>query len=120
MLSTAGRRVWLYTQPVDMRKGFDGLAGIVTQHRLDLFSGDLFAFLSRHRNRAKVLAWDRGGLALYYKRLEQGRFFRIYAQPGATHVQLDGVQLAMLLDGVDVEAVRRTKVWSPTLPGLAS
>ena len=65
--------IYLYTQPVDFRKGFDGLTGIVTtamNHRVT--EGALFLFVNRRRDRIKALWWETGGLTLWYRRLEQG------------------------------------------------
>lgn len=113
LTSTGTNRVWVATSPVDMRRGFDGLAALVEQSGMSLYGGDLYVFLSRRRDRAKVLWWDRGGLALYYKRLEKGRFVPPPAVPGQSHQVLDRVQLAMLLDGVDLRQVRRLRAWEP-------
>jgi transposase len=114
MLSrTRATRVWVATASVDMRKGFDGLAALVEASGLDLYSGHLFVFLSRRRDRVKVLVWERGGLGLYYKRLEKGRFSRLEVQPGERMLNIEPVELAMLLDGVDLGAVRRTRMWEP-------
>jgi transposase len=107
-------RVWLATEPVDLRKGFDGLAALVEQSGMSLYSGEWFVFLSKRRDRAKVLWWDRGGLALFYKRLEKGRFLPLSAAPGQAHLGIDRVQLAMLLDGVDLRQVRRLRAWEPS------
>ena len=106
-------RVWLATEPVDLRKGFEGLAALVEQSGMSLYSGELFVFLSKRRDRVKVLWWDRGGLALFYKRLERGRFLPAPAPAGQAHLGLDHVQLAMLLDGVDLRQVRRLRAWEP-------
>jgi transposase len=115
MLTPAGSgRVWVATEPVDMRRGFDGLAALVETSGMSLYSGDLFVFLSRRRDRAKVLWWDRGGLALFYKRLERGRFVPPSGAPGEAHHVLDRVQLAMLLDGVDLRDVKRLRAWAPS------
>ncbi len=63
-------RVFLYTRPTDMRKGFDGLHGLVLDVlRQDPLSGDLFVFLNRRRDRVKILVWEGDGLALWYKKL---------------------------------------------------
>jgi transposase len=96
-----------------MRKGFDGLAALVRRHGGDVFSGHLFAFISKRRNRIKILVWDNGGFVLYYKRLEKGRFRMPLRADGATSVQLDSAQLSMLLDGIDVSSVCRPKKWCP-------
>lgn len=106
-------RIYLATEAVDLRKGFDGLAALVQRHGGDVFSGHLFAFLSRRRDRIKILTWDNGGFVLFYKRLEQGRFRMPACHDGSSRVRLDGPQLSMLLDGVDVSRVRRPKKWLP-------
>lgn len=111
-------RIYLSTASTDMRKGFDGLAALVEAQGLDLYSGHLFAFLSRRRDRVKILTWDRGGFVLYYKRLEKGRFRRPEVDPATGHVRLDAAELTMLLDGVDLARVRRSRVWQP--PGRAA
>lgn len=107
----ASVRIYLAAEPADMRKGFDGLAGLVAARGLDVYSGHLFVFLGKQRDRAKILTFDRGGFVLYYKRLERGRF-KLPPLAGDT-VHLDAAQLSMLLDGVDVAQVRRGKVWQP-------
>ena len=97
-----------------MRKGFNGLGAIVRQHwQKDLFSGHLFVFVGKRKDRCKVLLWERGGLAIYYKRLERGRFQLPRAVAGAPHVEMDGTALSMLLDGIDFGGVRRAKHWQP-------
>lgn len=110
-------RIYLAVEPVDLRRGHDGLYAIVrNQWRVDPFAGHLFAFVSRRANRVKILFWDRGGFVIYYKRLERGRFRLPRLRPGATSVQLDATQLGMLLDGIDVDHVRRAKHWIPPSP----
>jgi transposase len=107
-------RIYLATTPVDMRCGHDGLAAIIrNQWKLDLFGGHLFAFIGRRSDRCKILFFDRGGLVLYYKRLERGKFRLPTVTPGATSVALDATELAMLLDGIDVSRVRRPARWVP-------
>ena len=107
-------RIHLAAQPVDMRKGFDGLMAIVCAWDLDPFAGDLFVFVSRNRTRVKVLHWDHGGFVLTYKRLEAGVFRVPWPKPGATKLRIDSTQLAMLLDGIDFSRVRRPRVWMPS------
>ena len=97
-----------------MRKGFDGLLGLVmASGRADPYSGHLFVFLSRRRDSAKILFWDRGGFVLYCKRLERGRFQLPALEPGAKSVVLEGPQLVMLLEGLDLKAVKQPLRWQP-------
>ena len=81
--STRSLRVWAYPAPADLRKGFDGLSGLVTQLRQDPLAGDCFLFVNRLRTRAKVLLWDGTGLCVYHKRLEQGRFAALWPPAGS-------------------------------------
>jgi transposase len=114
-------RIYLATVPVDMRRGHDGLAAIVrNQWRLDLFGGHLFAFIGRRGDRCKILFFDRGGLVLYYKRLERGRFRLPTVAPGAVSVVLDATELTMLLDGIDFGRVHRPTPWVPPPATLAA
>jgi len=102
----AGMRVWIATAPVDMRRSFDGLAEVVRSFLgQDPLSGDLFVFRNKTGERLKILWWDRGGLAIFYKRLERGTF-RFPAGRDRT-VVVDQAQLLRLLDGMEVVA-RRT------------
>ncbi len=100
-------RLFLCTQPTDMRKGFDGLAQAVqTLLRQDPFSGHLFVFRNRRGDRIKVLYWDRDGYALWYKRLEKGVFqLPASIKDGA---EMRATDLAMLLDGIDPTKVKRS------------
>lgn len=97
-----GRRVtvYAYSQPVDMRRGFDGLSALVTAglHR-DPLNGDVYIFVSRDRVRTKVLHWDGTGLCLYAKRLERGRFARLWREAGDAPITLTVSELDLFLDG---------------------
>jgi transposase len=107
-------RIYLAVDPVDLRRGHDGLSGIVrNQWGLDLFAGHLFVFLGRRRDRCKILFWDRGGLVLYYKRLEKGRFQAPRVVGDGSAIEMDATELTMLLDGIDVRRVRRAVHWRP-------
>lgn len=102
-----GARIWLACGITDMRKGFDGLAGIVqTQLAEDPFSGQLFVFRGRRGDRVKLLWWDGDGLCLFAKRLERGRFVWPNASSGSVH--LSQAQLSMLLEGIDWRRPQRT------------
>jgi transposase len=88
-----------------MRKGFDGLHGLVTETlKQDPRSGDLFVFVNRRRDRVKVLAWEGDGLAIWYKRLEAGTFALPAGEGDA--IALSPAQLALLLAGVDLKETR--------------
>lgn len=107
-------RVYLATEPVDLRRGHDGLCALVrTLYGRDPHDGSLFAFVGRRGDRIKLLYWDRGGFVLVYKRLEKGRFQLPRVPANAKSVTLDATSLAMLLDGVDLASVRRIAAWKP-------
>ena len=103
-------KIFLATEPADMRRSFDGLAAMV-EHVLqqDPLSGHLFVFRNRRGDRVKLLYWDRDGLCIWYKRLEEGTFRFPAPQEGQTCVTISGAEWAMLLDGVDFTNVRRGK-----------
>lgn len=99
-------RVYLATAPADMRKSFDGLAALAKGAlQLDPFSGHLFVFANRRRDRIKVLYWDRDGFAVWAKRLERGTY-RIPAA-SAGRVEMAAADLAALLAGIDLDSARR-------------
>jgi transposase len=109
MLSVPGAvKIFLCLEPADMRRSFDGLAGMV-EHVLheDPLSGHLFVFRNRRADRVKLLYWDRDGLCIWYKRLEAGTFRFPAAREGQTSVTISAAEWAMLLDGVDLASVRR-------------
>ena len=100
--------MFLYTQPTDMRKGFDGLSGIVrNEFQADPLDGSLFLFINRRRNRLKILHWDGSGYWVYYRLLEAGTFEVIPADDKC--VRIDSTQLAMLLGGVSLVSTKRRK-----------
>jgi len=103
-------RMFLCAQPVDMRKSFDGLTGLVEAAlELDPLSGHLFLFLNKRRDRLKVLFWERDGLVIWYKRLEAGTFQWPALDAATAHVELSTTDLALLLSGVDVHSAQRRK-----------
>ena len=107
----AGTKVFICTRPTDMRRGFDTLAQQVREFLgEDPLSGHLFVFGSRRGDRLKVLYWDADGLALWYKRLEEGTFRLPNAGPDgadATRVEVTAGDLALILRGIDPAEVRR-------------
>lgn len=98
--STRSLRVWAYPRPADLRKGFDGLHGLVANEMAhDPLSGDCYLFTNRKRNRAKVLVWDGTGLCIYQKRLEKGRFACLWGQPDGQPVRMTMSELSLYLEG---------------------
>lgn len=109
-----GVEIVLATEAVDLRRGHDGLVTLVRQKwRADPYSGRLFVFLGRRLDRVKILFFSAGGFVVYYKRLERARFTLPRVPDGATQISLDAASLVMLLDGVDLRAVRRAALWEP-------
>ena len=111
---SAAVRVFLCTRPTDLRKGFDGLSGLVQEcFSQDLLTGHLFLFLNRRRDRIKILYFDRDGLAIWYKRLEAGSYQlpQAVTQDG---VELQPAHLAMLLSGIDLTSARQRKRFQRT------
>jgi transposase len=96
-----------------MRKGFDGLAAIVQQELAkDPFGGQLFVFRGKRGDLLKILAGDGQGFCLFSKRLEKGRF--VWPSPAAVQVRLSPAELAMLIEGIDWRALRRTDRAAPS------
>lgn len=93
-------RVFAYPAPADLRKGYNGLFGLVTQGLgSDPLAGDLFLFLNRKRSSCKVLLWDGTGLCIFMKRLERGQFANIWRDEGEPNVELTGSELALFIEG---------------------
>lgn len=107
-------RIYVAAEPVDLRRGFDGLAAATRQIiSADPLSGHLFVFLNRRSNRMKILLWERSGYLLLYKRLEHGRF-RLPRTPelGKRHIEVEGADLALMMEGIDLRGAVRRKRWS--------
>lgn len=125
-------RVFLCTLPADMRRSFDGLAAMTREFVIqNPLSGHLFVFRNRNGDRLKVLYWDRAGFCLFYKRLEKGtfRFPPVPArslptppaaatpEPEPASLEVDGGDLAMILEGIEIDNTRRSSRFS--LPASA-
>ena len=95
-------RVFAYPAPVDLRKGYDGLYGLVEQGlKRDPMSGDLFLFVNESRKLCKVLVWDGSGLCIFQKRLVQGCFAKLW-RDDATALRLTASELALFIEGCDL------------------
>ena len=109
MLSLSpGRRIWLYVQPTDMRRSFDGLSAMVRNHlEENPASGHWFVFINRRRTQIKLLAFEEGGYCVWSKRLEQGQFAPL-AGEGSKRA-LCHTEFLGLLEGIDLVVRRRRK-----------
>jgi transposase len=107
MLTFGGGRIFLVAGVTDMRKSFNGLAGIVRERlQADPMSRHLFFFCNRDRNRMKVLIADESGMWVLSKRLDRGTFAWPKANAEVMRVEYREEQLALLLRGFDVEGLR--------------
>lgn len=98
--TTRAVRVWARARPTDLRKGFDGLCGLVLRELGSApLSGDCFLFVNRSRRSAKVLHWDGTGLCIYAKRLARGRFARLWDRETEGPLSLTQAELALFLEG---------------------
>jgi len=107
-------RVFVCLGPTDMRRSFDGLAAMTHEiiHQ-DPLSGHLFVFFNRRRDRVKILFWDRTGLCIWYKRLEEG-VFKLPASVGdhRTSMEMNSADLSLILEGIDLSHAKRQKRFS--------
>ena len=115
-------RIFAYTGVADMRKGFNGLSGIVREEfQSDPTDGSLFMFINRRRDRMKLLYFDGGGFWLYYRLLESGTFEDLKSEPGSSQLQMDATELLMLLSGVSlIASQQRRKRYSGNSPHQAA
>jgi transposase len=107
---TTATRIFVAPGATDMRKGFDGLFGLVRDALgEDPLSGHLFLFANRDRTRVKVLVFDGSGLWVCSKRLEKGRFAWPAAAEGQTRIAMRAEELTMLLSGIDLKQTKARK-----------
>jgi len=99
---TSSFRYYLYREPTDMRRSFDGLSGIVQgQLERNPTSGEVFIFINRRRNKVKLLRWEQGGFILYYKRLEQGTFELPKFEKDSVSYRMSWYGLMLMIDADD-------------------
>ena len=111
-------RIYVALGATDMRKGFDGLYGIVRDRLgLEVRTGHLFLFANARRNRLKILYWDGTGLWSCAKRLERGRYSWPLAADGSDRVLLSHEELSLLLGGIDLTHTRRKNWYRVTMSG---
>lgn len=112
---SSGTKVYLACRPVDMRKGFNGLAAEVSEViRMDPYAGHVFVFRGKRGDYVKMLHWDGSGLCLYAKRLESGRF--VWPPQIDERMSLTPAQLALLIEGMDWR--RTVAIDTPQRPAI--
>jgi transposase len=99
----------MYNKSCDMRKGFNGLSGLVINELgLDPLNGSVYIFINRSRNRMKMLVYEQGGFMLYYKRLEQGKF-EVVSTTSGEQINLTFEDLILLIQGIKRGEIKRLK-----------
>jgi transposase len=107
-------RVWAYGRPTDLRKGYNGLVGIVeTTLKRDILAGDLFLFVNVRRTICKVLLWDGTGLCIFMKRLEGGQFADVWRAAKDGILQMTSSELALFIEGCTI--VGKTSLSPPSI-----
>ena len=108
-------RVYVAAEPTDLRKSFDGLSALVAaRFGQDPLCGHLFVFRNRRGDQVRVLYWDRTGYCILAKKLARGRFHLAgEVAAGASHVEVESAELALMLEGFDLSQVVRRKRWRP-------
>ena len=93
-----------------MRKGFDGLSGLVREQMgSDPLDGSVYLFVNRRRDRMKLLVWESGGFVLYYKRLERGTFELPKAKMASHKLQMNWETLVLMIQGIRLEKIVKKK-----------
>lgn len=102
------QKFYFYQQSTDMRKGFNGLSGLVrTGMQRNPISGEIFIFVNKRRNMMKLLHWQAGGFVLYFKRLEQGTFKIPQSNDNST--ELSYTELSMIIAGIWTKRIQKNK-----------
>lgn len=104
-------RVYVATQPIDLRKSFDGLS-LAVQHVLeqDPLCGHLFCFFNRRATMVRILFWDRTGWCIISKRLSRGRFLLAdIVQRQEASIEVDAAELGLILEGIDLAGAKRRR-----------
>lgn len=108
-LSESNRYV-VFVTSVDLRKGLDGLCGLIRYLSLNSTNGDVYVFFNKSRTTMKFLHWERGGYVVYYKRLERGRVsHKIFLKEGIGFRSLRWDGLVLLIEGISPGIKRRRR-----------
>ena len=101
-------RYYMYAKAADMRKGCDGLSGLVQREfLLNPLNGDIFIFLNHRRNLIKLLHWQGDGFAIFYKRLEKGTYEIPAINSSSSSIEISSQQLLLILEGISLLHIRK-------------
>lgn len=107
---TSSMSYYLYPAPTDMRNSFDGLSGIVKNKlKREVFSGEVFIFFNKRRDKMKLLHWESGGFTLYYKRLESGTLELPKFDRNTISVNIKWAELVMIVEGISIKDIQKRK-----------
>jgi len=103
-------RYYIYRNAADMRKGFDGLCGLVfNEFMMSPLSGDVFIFVNHRKDRIKILHWQGDGFAIYHKRLERGTFEIPLKEGDQKSIEIDASTMQLILEGIVLSSVKKRK-----------
>lgn len=99
---------YIYNQPTDMRKSFDGLCGLIMNNfGENITTGKVYLFFNKPRNKVKIIIWDRDGIVIYYKMLSKGTFSTMQSSKDKLKIQIKWDELMMLLEGISITKIKR-------------
>jgi len=108
-------RIFVYTQPADMRCGFNKLSMFASGFMgYDPLSGHLFVYFNKRGDKCKILFWDRTGFCIWYKHLQEGTFERIANPSSRASLEIDMTRLSLILEGIDISHARQRKRYHRT------
>jgi hypothetical protein len=116
---TTHQEYFLYQPATDMRKGFNGLSGIIRNELGENpLSGQAFIFINRRRNRMKILVWEHGGFVLFYKILEKGTFQILQSSSkNKSSCSITWHQLVLLIEGIELQSIKKRPRFSLSKTG---
>ena len=113
MLSLNSYQLYLYAHSCDMRKGIDGLSGLVRNEMdLDPLNGSIYIFFNKPRNLVKLLKWDTTGFAIFYKRLSRGSFCKYPFKTKGNCCQIGRDELTCILEGIELKSIHKRKLYT--------
>lgn len=107
---TAAHKYYYYTGITDLRKGFDGLCGLVrSEMQGNPLDGSVYIFVNRKRDKMKILVWEPSGFLMYYKRLERGTFELPKTNVFDNKLELSWQTLMLMIQGISLQKIKQRK-----------